>query len=102
MVSAPYTFKTKGDAARWLASVEADKARGIWLDPSAGRIALSEYATAWLLGKATIAPRTREIYELQLRRHILPAISHGVALGLGATQRVDARTDPSLVCSVGR
>ncbi len=82
MVSAPHTFKTKGDAARWLASVEADKARGIWLDPSAGRIALSEYATAWLRGKATIAPRTREIYELQLRRHILPAISEGVALGL--------------------
>ena len=101
--SAPHTFKTKGDAARWLASVEADKARGIWLDPSAGRISLSEYATAWLRGKATIAPRTREIYELQLRRHILPAISPMASRsGSVPLERADARTDPSLVRGAGR
>jgi integrase len=81
MMSAPRTFKTKGDATRWLAGVEADKARGVWLDPSAGRISLLVYATAWLRGKATIAPRTREIYELQLREHILSTIADGVALG---------------------
>ena len=78
LASAPLTFKTKGDAARWLSSVEADKARGVWLDPSAGRVRLAEYATAWLQGKATLAPRTREIYALQLRLHILPSISDDV------------------------
>ncbi len=81
LVSAPRTFKAKGEAARWLAGTEADQARGIWLDPAAGRISLSDYATAWLGGKSTIAPRTREIYELQLRAHILPAIGDGIALG---------------------
>lgn len=80
--SAPLTFKTKGDAGRWLASVEADTARGVWLDPSAGRARLTDYAAAWLRGKATLAPRTREIYSLQLRLHILPVIEADVpALG---------------------
>ena len=81
VVGVPQTFKTKGDVARWLAGAESDKARGIWLDPAAGRISLAAYATTWLRGKATIAPRTREIYDLQLRLHILPAISDGIALG---------------------
>jgi integrase len=81
LVSAPRTFKAKGEAARWLAGAESDQARGIWLDPAAGRISLSDYATAWLSAKSTIAPRTREIYELQLRVHILPAIDDGIALG---------------------
>ena len=54
----------------------------MWLDPSAGRVRLADYATAWLKGKVTLAPRTMEIYELQLRLHILPTISDDVpALG---------------------
>lgn len=82
LATAPRTFKTKGDAARWLSAVEADKARGVWLDPSAGRVRLAGYAEAWLQGRATIAPRTREIYAHQLRTHILPSISPDVpALG---------------------
>ncbi len=83
VATAPRTFKTKGDASQWLSTVEADKARGIWLDPSAGRVLLADYATAWLQAKATLAPRTKEIYALQLRLHILPAVSDGVpALGV--------------------
>lgn len=81
LVSAPRMFRTKGEATRWLAGAESDQARGIWLDPAAGRVLLRDYATAWLGGKSTIAPRTREIYELQLRIHILPATDDGIALG---------------------
>lgn len=92
--SAPLTFKTKGDAGRWLSSVEADKARGVWLDPSAGRVRLAEYSAAWLQGKATLAPRTREIYSLQLRLHILPAIDADVP-ALGALSL--AQLTPDLV-----
>ncbi len=47
---------------------------GIWLDPSAGKTSLADYAADWLRGKVTIAPRTREIYDLQLRLHILAPI----------------------------
>lgn len=79
---APRTFATKNEATRWLASVETDQARGGWIDPRAGRITLEEYAWAWLHGKVRLAPRTREIYECQLRLHVLPSIDDDVpALG---------------------
>lgn len=81
-IPAPRTFPSKAEAARWLAEVEADQARGLWIDPQAGRTPLSDYAWGWLRGQARIAKRTREIYEAQLRLHILPSIDPDVpALG---------------------
>lgn len=79
---APETFATKAEANRWLSTVEADRARGLWLDPRAGRITLADYAATWLTSAVRLSPRTREIYESQLRRHILPAVSESLpALG---------------------
>lgn len=81
-VEAPRTFPTKGDASRWLAAAEADQARGLWLDPAAGKVTLDTYAKGWLAARVRISPRTREIYESQLRLHILPALVDGLpALG---------------------
>ena len=82
MVPAPVTFLTRGDAGRWLASVETDRTRGLWLDPRAGRMRLEDYSKDWLESRVRLAPRTREIYDLQLRLHILPVLAEGVpALG---------------------
>jgi len=82
MVPASVTFPTKGDAGRWLSSVETDRARGLWVDPRAGRMRLEEYAKDWLKSRVRLAPRTREIYDSQLRLHILPSLVEGVpALG---------------------
>jgi len=78
LVAAPHTFATRGDATRWLATVEVDQARGHWLDPTAGHVHLSDYAWAWLRDKPRLAPRTREIYDLQLRLHILPEVAPGI------------------------
>ena len=47
-ISAPETFATKGDAARWLVAVESDLARGQHLDQRAGRITLREWSEQWL------------------------------------------------------
>ena len=81
-LTAPRTFATKAEAGRWLAAVEADQTRGLWVDPQAGTVLLADYARAWLRGHVRIAKRTREIYEAQLRLHILPAIATEViALG---------------------
>jgi integrase len=81
-VNAPTTYATKAEATAWLATVEADQARGAWLDPRAGRLTLAEYATSWLQGHVRVAKRTKEIYEAQLRLHILPEINEAVpALG---------------------
>lgn len=92
-VGAPDTFATKREASKWLAKAEAEQGR-TWIDPDAGKIALAEYATGWLAGRAGLAPRTREIYETQLRLHILPRIARDVT-PLG-DQRLDQIT-PELV-----
>lgn len=47
-VAAPTTFATKGDANRFLATMEADLVRGQYLDPRAARLTLREWATEWL------------------------------------------------------
>jgi integrase len=44
----PLTFLTKGDASRWLAVVEADMARGQFIDPEAGQITVRAWAQQWL------------------------------------------------------
>jgi integrase len=81
-VVAPATFRTKAEANQWLSTVEADRARGLWIDPRAGRVPLDEYARRWLESKVGVSPRTREIYELQLRLHVLPPVRPDVpALG---------------------
>jgi len=71
--SAPATFATEAQAERYLATVETDMARGTWLDPEAGEIRLDAYAPRWLVERPVeLQPRTLEIYESLLRRHIYP------------------------------
>lgn len=66
---------------------EADQARGTWVDPDASSVRFADYADQWLRARTRIAPRTREIYALQLRLHILPKVSDeipplgGITLG---------------------
>ncbi len=74
----PFQLATKGDASRWLVKVEADQARGTWVDPSAAKVLLSDFAEEWLRGKVRIASRTREVYASQLRLHILPGVGEGL------------------------
>jgi integrase len=92
---APETFTTRRDASKWLAKAEAEQGRG-WIDPSAGRVLLTDYAREWLQGQVTLAPRTKEIYEAQLRLYILPRIVNDVA-PLG--ERTLDRITPELVRS---
>jgi integrase len=47
--AAPRTFPTKGDASRYLATVEADLARGQYIDPRSGMVTLSQWAEQWLV-----------------------------------------------------
>jgi integrase len=47
-IPAPDTFASKGDASRWLVTVEADMARGQFIDPRAGRVTFTQWAEQWL------------------------------------------------------
>nr|MDP9020188.1 site-specific integrase [Actinomycetota bacterium] len=93
-VTAPSSFATKAEATRWLALVETEQAKGTWVDPQGGRTLLDAYAWGWLRGHARLAKRTREIYEAQLRLHILPDIDPAVP-ALGAVALTDIT--PALV-----
>jgi len=73
------TFVTKADAEQALAKAIADQGRGRWVRPDAGTVLLEDYARQWLasrLGRsgAPLRPRVRELYEGELRLHILPSL----------------------------
>ena len=69
---APDTFRTRSQANAWLAAARADLERGTWVDPDAGRVTLDQYARQWLAERPKLRPRTQELYESELRLHILP------------------------------
>jgi integrase len=68
------TFRTQREADAYLASLRADIERGAWIDPDAGRVTLAVYSSQWLKERPNLRPRTRELYEGELRLHILPAL----------------------------
>jgi integrase len=51
--------------------VEADRDRGRWIDPSAGRITVAEWSERWW-PTINVAERTEENYRRRLDRHLLP------------------------------
>jgi integrase len=54
--------------------VETELDRGLWLDPEAGDIRLDVYAPRWMHERPVeLQPRTVEIYETLLRKHLYPA-----------------------------
>ena len=71
---APTSFKTKGDARAFLSAVETDIRRGVWIDPWAGRLKVSELAQEWTTSNPNKRESTTAREELTLRLHVLPAI----------------------------
>ena len=71
--TAPSTFKTKGDANRWLARAEAGVVDTSISDRSNSLETLSEYGRRWIEGRK-LGSRTRELYEGQFRLHIEPSL----------------------------
>lgn len=66
------SFPRKVDAQRFLTTVEADKLRGTYRDPDAGRVTFGSFAEGWLAAQ-TSDVSTREALATRLRVHLLPA-----------------------------
>jgi integrase len=73
--TASQTFATRPEAARFLAQVETDLARGEWTDPRAGRVSFAEWADRWQDTTTNLRPNTRALHGYLLRRFLLPAFA---------------------------
>lgn len=67
------SFTRKGDADRFAATVEADKLRGTYVDPRAGKVTFQDYAEQWRAGQVH-RPTTTAHVETMLRRHAYPVL----------------------------
>ncbi len=66
------TFPRRVDAERFLATVEAEKLRGEWVEPRLGRVTFREWVERWRETAIHLKPKTVEGYESLLRCHLLP------------------------------
>ena len=70
-----HTFDRKVDAERWLAQTDTQKARGIWVDPAAGRVSFGAWFTEWL-DTLTVRPSTHALYQYLANRCLFPTFEH--------------------------
>jgi len=85
-IAADHAFVNKTNARRWLSTVEADMVRSDWVDADAGKIPFGE-CSGWWLEHRPVRPRTKQIYEGQLR-HITPTFA---AMSLCDIRPIDVR-----------
>ena len=71
---APETFATKTDAEVWLTLKEAEILHGDWINPDDGKISLADYARTWIAERPGLRPKTVELYQYLLRRHLTPVL----------------------------
>lgn len=69
------SFDRKADAQRFLATVEADKLRGTYVDPRAGKITLNEYAETFMAAQVW-REGTRATAQSHVDNHIGPALGN--------------------------
>lgn len=81
-------FRTKIEATSYLSTVEADLLRGDWIDPRQAQRTLETWAADWMASKHDLRPRTRDLYEMLLRVHVLPTFG-AMPLGSITTEAVD-------------
>ncbi|GAB2677100.1 tyrosine-type recombinase/integrase [Saccharopolyspora gloriosae] len=68
-------FPKKKAADDYADSIKTDKRKGIWIDPSAGKLTLEEWSVDWL-GALDVAANTESQYRSLLKHHILPRWGH--------------------------
>jgi integrase len=68
----PTTFATKGDANRYLATVEADLTRGAWSNPRLGKTTFRGWVERWQQTTKNLRPTTRSLYGYLVSRFLLP------------------------------
>jgi integrase len=66
------TFPRKGQAEKYLATIETAKLTGGYVDPSAGRVTVAAWSQRWVTTLVHLKPSTRARYEGVLSKHVVP------------------------------
>ncbi len=67
------TFRTKKEAETYKATEMADRARGTWIDPKAGKISFADWSAEWLkTWTMTWRIRTADKHQMAIRVHWVP------------------------------
>ncbi|WP_244250493.1 hypothetical protein [Rathayibacter festucae] len=75
-------FIRKGDAKLFLASVEVLKARGEFIDASAGRATVGELAVGWLATRTNLKPSSLRPLEIAWRLQVEPTWGGRTLVGI--------------------
>jgi integrase len=75
------TFSHRSEAQRFLVEMEADKARGSWIDPRNAETPLALWADEFLALARRLSPSTQQTYRRDLARYVVPSLG---AYKLGA------------------
>ena len=68
------TFHRRRDADAFAVTIEADRLKGIVIDPRKGNVTFESVAKKWQASMPTKRAGSRELDEMVLRVHILPTI----------------------------
>ena len=68
------TFHRRKDADAFAVTIEADRLKGIVIDPRRGNVTFESVAKKWQASTPTKRARSKELDEMVLRVHILPTI----------------------------
>ena len=103
MFSAPSTFPTKTDATRFLEVVEADIARGLYIDPGAGRVTFAAWSDRWLArpGKREASTARDRQALASFRPHLGSVLLIGLTPGL-IQEAADLRSKVATPAAVAR
>jgi integrase len=65
-------FARKVDAQAWLDGVTTAVRTGSYVDPARSRLTIGGLAEQWIMGKVSLKPTTRALYDSVLVTHVLP------------------------------
>ena len=66
------TFNRRKDADAFAATVEADKLRGVVIDPRRAQVTVGDFGKHWLAQRPDLAERTADLYEWLFDSYIVP------------------------------
>lgn len=82
-------FATRAAATAYLHQVESDKAAGAYVDPTRGRVTITDWATVWLDGKVNLAATTHARYESIIDTWIVPTFG---TIAVSKVRHIDVQT----------